>query len=185
MIWETKEMIAGCIEKMRKDSCAGCERRDACADLFPRAFGAMFAPRREPAAPTAKSPFLAFLGEMARAMESRSAPRAPKRPASRFRAEVEHRLEAALESGDVGIERIARDLGYSRQTLYRRLKAEGTTYEQLLDRLRRRLALRLVREQGLSVKEAAYRLGFSDPAAFSRAFKRWTGSSPGEMRRPH
>lgn len=185
MIWETKEMIAGCIEKMRKDACTGCERRDACADLFPRALGAMLAQRRGPAAAPAKNPFLAFLGEVAKAMESRSSPRPPKPPAKRFRAEVEQRLESALESGDVGIDRIARDLGYSRQTLYRRLKAEGTTYEQLLDGLRRRLALRFVREQGLPVKEAAYRLGFSDPAAFSRAFKRWTGTSPGEMRRPH
>jgi len=89
-----------------------------------------------------------------------------------------------LESGEVGIERLARDRGYSRQTLYRRLKAEGITYEQLLDGLRRRLALRFMRE-GLSVKEAAYRLGFSDPAAFSRAFKRWTGSSPSAARTRH
>lgn len=40
-----------------------------------------------------------------------------------------------------------------------------------------------MREEGLSVKDAAYRLGFSDPSAFSRAFKRWTGSSPTGMRR--
>lgn len=177
-------MIAGCIEKMRQGACAGCERRDACADLFPKALASMFAQRRERTAPS-KRPFLAFLGEVARAMESRPAPRRPAPPASRFRAKVEQRLEAALETGEVGIERIARDLGYSRQTLYRRLKAEGITYEKLLDGLRRRLALRFVRDEGLSVKEAAYRLGFSDPAAFSRAFKRWTGTSPGEMRRPH
>jgi AraC-like DNA-binding protein len=185
MIWETKEMIAGCIEKMRQDACGGCERRDACAQLFPKALASMFAPRRERAAASAKNPFLAFLGEMARAMENQPAPRSPKPPASRFRAEVEQRLESVLDSGDVGIDRIARDLGYSRQTLYRRLKSEGTTYERLLDGLRRRLALRFVREQGLSVKEAGYRLGFSDPAAFSRAFKRWTGTSPGEMRTRH
>jgi AraC-like DNA-binding protein len=186
MIWETKEMIAGCIEKMRQGGCGGCERRDACADMLPKALGLMFAQRRARAsAPAAKNPFLAFLGEMAKAMESRSEPPPAKPRSSRFRLEVERRLEAVLESGDVGIDRIARDLGYSRQTLYRRLKAEGTTYERLLDGLRRRLALRFVREQGLSVKEAAYRLGFSDPAAFSRAFKRWTGTSPGEMRRPH
>ncbi len=185
MIWETKEMIAGCIEKMRQDACAGCERRDACAHLFPEALGFMLAQGRERRAAPAKNPFFAFLGEMAKAMESKSAPRPAKPQATRFRRQVEQRLEAVLESGDIGIDRTARDLGYSRQTLYRRLKAEGTTYEQLLDGLRRRLALRLVREQGLSVKEAAYRLGFSDPAAFSRAFKRWTGTSPGEMRRPH
>ena len=185
MIWETKEMIAGCIEKMRRDACGGCERRDACADLFPRALGRMFAQRRERPAAPANNPFLAFLGEVAKAMESRAAPRPTRAPAAPFRAEVERRLEAVIDSGEVGIERIARDLGYSRQTLYRRLKAEGTTYEKVLDGLRRRLALRLVREQGLAVKEVAYRLGFSDPAAFSRAFKRWTGTSPGEMRRPH
>jgi AraC-like DNA-binding protein len=184
MIWEIKEMIAGCIDKMRRDACAGCERRDACAQLFPEALGFMFGPRRERAAPS-KNPFLSFLGEVAKAMESRPAERRPKPTSRRFRSEVERRLEALLDSGEVGIDRIARDLGYSRQTLYRRLKSEGTTYERLLDDLRRRLALRLMREQGLAVKEAAYRLGFSDPAAFSRAFKRWTGSSPGEMRRPH
>ncbi len=106
-------------------------------------------------------------------------------PRSRlFRAEVERRLEPLLASGEVGIERLARDLGYSRQTLYRRLKAEGVTYEQLLDGLRRRRALGFMRE-GLSVKDAAYRLGFSDPAAFSRAFKRWTGSSPSAKRIRH
>ena len=170
---------------MRQGGCAGCERRDACAELFPKALASMFAQRRVRTPTPFRNPFLAFLGEMAKAMESRTAPSPPKPRTSRLRREVEQRLESVLDSGDVGIERIARDLGYSRQTLYRRLKAEGTTYEQLLDRLRRRLALRLVREQGLSVKEAAYRLGFSDPAAFSRAFKRWTGSSPGEMRRPH
>ena len=176
-------MIAGCIEKMRRDGCGGCERRDACAQLFPKALG-LFRSRRE-RPPSSANPFLSFLTEMARAVEETARQPRPAPRSNRFRAEVERRLEAVLESGDVGIERIARDLGYSRQTLYRRLKAEGTTYEKLLDGLRRRLALRLVREQGLSVKEAAYRLGFSDPAAFSRAFKRWTGTSPGEMRRPH
>jgi AraC-like DNA-binding protein len=184
MTWETKEMIAGCIEKMRQGGCGGCERRDACAELFPEALGFLFGAGRERAAPV-KNPFLSFLGEVAKAVEARTAERRPRPPSRRFRSEVERRLESVLESGEVGIDRIARDLGYSRQTLYRRLKTEGITYEQLLDGLRRRLALRFVREQGLSVKEVAYRLGFSDPAAFSRAFKRWTGSSPGEMRTRH
>jgi AraC-like DNA-binding protein len=189
MIWEDKEMIAGCIEKMRRDACGGCERRDACAQLFPQVLSFMSgarrtqAPRREPS----KTPFLAFLTEVAKAVEARAGERKPPqpRPSSRFRAEVEQRLEPLLESGEIGIARVASDLGYSRQTLYRRLKAEGVTYEQLLDGLRRRLALRFVREQGLSVKDVAYRLGFSDPAAFSRAFKRWTGASPSEMRTRH
>ena len=88
-----------------------------------------------------------------------------------------------LERGPVRIEEVARALGCSRQTLYRRLKEEGVTFAELLDSLRRRLGLLYVRERGMPVKEAAYRLGFSEPAAFSRAYKRWTGSSPRRMQR--
>ena len=176
-------MIAGCIDRMRRDSCGGCERRNACTELFPFTFGSR-GTRAAGAAEAAarRSSFLSFLGEVAKAIESKGSQR--RAPPSPFRSEVERRLEPLLASGEVGIERLARDLGYSRQTLYRRLKAEGITYEQLLDGLRRRLGLRFMRE-GLSVKDAAYRLGFSDPAAFSRAFKRWTGSSPSGMRTRH
>jgi AraC-like DNA-binding protein len=70
----------------------------------------------------------------------------------------------------------------SRQTLYRRLKEEGCTFEQVLDDLRHRLALDYLTARKASVNETAYLVGFSDPAAFSRAFKRWTGKSPREMR---
>jgi AraC-like DNA-binding protein len=191
-------MIAGCIDKMRHDGCGGCDRRDACASLFSGLFGpgGAFAsrpqPRREAERPRGNS-FLAFLGQVSRAIEASqaraaaapgpvpSAPSAPPRP-KEFSERVERQLEPLLATGSVRIDEVARALGLSRQTLYRRLKAEGTTFEELLDRLRRRLAIRLIREEGLSVKEAAYRLGFSDPAAFSRAFKRWTGSSPGGSR---
>jgi AraC-like DNA-binding protein len=120
---------------------------------------------------------MALLGEVAKVLEGRM-----KEQKSEFRKEVERQLEPMLASGPVRIDRVARALGCGRQTLYRRLKAEGVTFAQILDELRHRLALRFVREQGLSVKESAYRLGFSDPAAFSRAFKRWTGTSPREAR---
>lgn len=177
-------MIAGCIDRMRRDSCGGCERRDACAELFPFLFGGR---GKRPAgtgeAAASRSPFLAFLGEVAKAFESHSAKRTAPRQ-SPFRAEVEKRLEPLLASGEVRIERLARDLGFGRQTLYRRLKAEGITYAQVLDGLRHRLALRFIGE-GSTVKETAYRLGFSDPAAFSRAFKRWTGRSPSDIRTRH
>jgi len=87
-------------------------------------------------------------------------------------------METLLETGHATIDRVAGDMGLSRQTLYRRLKEEGVTFEELLDKLRHRLALRYLREERMSVKAASYRLGFSEPAAFSRAFKRWTGNSP-------
>jgi AraC-like DNA-binding protein len=94
------------------------------------------------------------------------------------RGRVEEILVSVLHTGEASVELVAGRLGLSRQTLFRKLKAEGVTFEKVLDELRRRLALRYLGEQHASVSETAYRLGFSDPAAFSRAFKRWTGSCP-------
>jgi AraC-like DNA-binding protein len=73
---------------------------------------------------------------------------------------------------------IARGLGVSRQSLYRRLKSEGVTFEKMLDDVRQSLALDYMKARKVSVSETAYLLGFSEPGAFSRAFKRWTGLSP-------
>jgi AraC-like DNA-binding protein len=67
---------------------------------------------------------------------------------------------------------------YVRQTLFCRLKAERVTFEQVLDDLRRKLALELPDGKRASVSPIAYQVGFSDPASYSRAFKRWAGESP-------
>jgi AraC-like DNA-binding protein len=99
-----------------------------------------------------------------------------------LRGRVEAMIMPILHAGDVGVETIAAKLGTSRQTLYRNLKAEGATFEQVLDELRHRMALHYLAGKKVSVNETAYLVGFSDPASFSRAFKRWTGKSPREAR---
>ena len=99
------------------------------------------------------------------------------------RACVENALLRTLESGDVRMEAIARQLALSRATLFRRLKAEGATFEEVLETVRHKRALQLLNEEKYAVRQTAHLLGFSDPAAFSRAFKRWTGVSPKEVRR--
>ena len=174
---QIKSMIERCIARFRQGACATCDNRKTCpAGRWQHAFAPpAAAPEEAPAGPS-RNPLFAFLGEVAKAL----APAA--NPGRSFRREVEQRLEPLLEHGDIGIDRIAAELGCSRQTLYRRLKEEGVTYEHLLDGLRHRLALRYLERDGLGVKQVSYRLGFSDPAAFSRAFKRWTGTSPGSIR---
>jgi len=99
------------------------------------------------------------------------------------RGQVEKLLTANLQSRATSVDVIARQLGVSRQTLFRRLKAEGVTFEKVLDELRHRMALKYLEDRKLSVNETAYLVGFSDPAAFSHAFKRWTGHSPGTIRK--
>jgi AraC-like DNA-binding protein len=98
---------------------------------------------------------------------------------------VEGQLMPRLHTGDLSMDMVANILGISRQTLYRNLKSEGVTFEQVLDELRHRMALHYLSGKRASVNEIAYLVGFSDPAAFSRAFKRWTGRSPREMRFPN
>jgi AraC-like DNA-binding protein len=98
------------------------------------------------------------------------------------RGRVESLLMPILHTGEANMDVVARRMGLSRQTLFRRLKAEGVTFEKVLDELRHRLALDYLRGRKASVNETAYLVGFSDPAAFSRAFKRWTGASPRALR---
>ena len=98
------------------------------------------------------------------------------------RGRVESLLLPILHTGDVSIATITAKLGVSRQTLFRKLKAEGVSYEQVLDELRHTLALRYLKEKKMSVTETAYLVGFSNPTAFSHAFKRWTGSRPRVIR---
>jgi AraC-like DNA-binding protein len=94
------------------------------------------------------------------------------------RSHVEKLLMPTLHTGAVGMDAVAACMNISRQTLYRRLKAEGVTFEQVLDELRHRMALDYLTARKVSVNETAYLAGFSEPAAFSRAFKRWTGKRP-------
>lgn len=98
------------------------------------------------------------------------------------RGRVEGLLIPLLHTGEASIEMIAGKIGLSRQTLFRRLKAEGVSFEKLLDELRYKLALQYLNERNLPVNETSYLLGFSEPAAFSRAFKRWTGCSPSDRK---
>ena len=103
--------------------------------------------------------------------------------AATVRGQLEQWLQGELGARGARMDAVARQLGVSRRTLARRLRAEGTTFERVLTELRRDLAVRCLSGGKTSVKQAAYRLGFSDPAAFSRAFKRWTGSSPSTIGR--
>ena len=87
-----------------------------------------------------------------------------------------------LHTGYASIDVIAARLAVSRQTLYRQLKTEGVTFETVLDELRHKLAVHYLSGKRTSVNETAYLVGFSEPAAFSRAFKRWTGTTPRSLR---
>jgi AraC-like DNA-binding protein len=95
-----------------------------------------------------------------------------------LRGRVEALLMPILHTGGASADAVAGKLGVSRWTLFRRLKAEGITFEKLLDELRHKMAVTYLSAKKVSVNETAYLVGFSEPAAFSRAFKRWTGMNP-------
>jgi AraC-like DNA-binding protein len=80
------------------------------------------------------------------------------------------------------LEVVARQLHTSPQTLRRRLHEEGSSFQELKDQLRRDLALYHLGRGELSIQDIAEQLGFSEPSAFHRAFKKWTGLTPGAYR---
>jgi len=77
---------------------------------------------------------------------------------------------------------IAAQLGMSERTLQRRLQGEGTSYQAVLDNTRRYMALELLRNTQIPLSRMAEQLGFAEPSAFYRAFKKWEGITPGQYR---
>ncbi|MDJ0867726.1 MAG: AraC family transcriptional regulator ligand-binding domain-containing protein [Myxococcota bacterium] len=98
-----------------------------------------------------------------------------------FAAEVRSRLRSRLCSGAFQADAIAAELHLGCRTFQRRLEAEQTSFSELLDEVRRELALDLIRSD-LPLKELAARCGFSGPGTLIRAFRRWTGTTPAAYR---
>lgn len=96
-------------------------------------------------------------------------------------AQVQRVLRAALRTDEAGVEQVARRLGLTARSLQRRLKDEGSSFQAVREGVRRELAVRYL-DDDLSISEISFLLGFSEPSAFFRAFKRWTGLTPIESR---
>lgn len=87
-----------------------------------------------------------------------------------------------LAEGGGSLDDCARRLAVSSRSLQRRLRDEGTTHKEILDQVRREMAVRYLSHRDLTASQVAFLLGFSETAPFFRAFKRWTGRTPGEYR---
>ncbi len=96
----------------------------------------------------------------------------------RVESDVKRLLVGRLPTGGVDQEQVAGLLNRSTSTLRRQLKDEGVNYQKVLKETRRELAEGYLRENIYSLCQITYLLGFSDQSNFSRAFKRWTGSTP-------
>ena len=95
---------------------------------------------------------------------------------------VRNALLEALPSGRNTVDDVCKRLHVSKRTLQRRLKDEGTTYQEVLDDTRADLSHHYLKQPQVSVVEISYLLGFQDPGSFYRAFHGWTGQTPADVR---
>ncbi|MBC7923721.1 MAG: AraC family transcriptional regulator [Ferruginibacter sp.] len=99
-----------------------------------------------------------------------------------FQERVKRALVALLKRKYPSLEEVGAELKVSTRTLQRKLKEEGTTYQETVEAVQKELALAYLRDDHLTFSEIAYLLGYSELSVFTRAFKRWTGSNPSEYR---
>ena len=98
-------------------------------------------------------------------------------------ARIRRRLRQVLPEDLPDLDTMARELHLAPATLRRRLKAEGHTYQAIKDDLRRDLAITYLSGTQLPIRDIALSLGFLEPSAFHRAFRKWAHTSPGAYRR--
>ena len=96
---------------------------------------------------------------------------------------VKNLLTPLFRGETPSLDTIAMKLGVTPWTLQRQLAAEGTGFRELVDETRKHLARDYIRETNISLAEIAWLLGFANPAAFHKAYRRWFSLSPGEHRK--
>ena len=147
----------------------GCDieySADADEIVFPRSAGAL---------PVVKAdPYLnrVLLAICEEALERGTAARGS------MRTRVENEIATLLPHGKARAAIVSSRLGMSQRSLARHLADQGTSFSELLNAIRRDLASRYLKDEGLSISQIAWLLGFQDPGAFSHAFKRWHGTAP-------
>lgn len=99
-----------------------------------------------------------------------------------YTAKVSQAIVQKLKGELPTVNAIASDLTMSTRQLQRALKVEGTSFQKLLDQTRQNIALKYLKDPSTPIHSIAFLLGFSETSAFNRAFKRWTGKTPGDYR---
>jgi AraC-like DNA-binding protein len=92
-------------------------------------------------------------------------------------------LRRSLLSGDAQLTTVARNIGMGARTLQRQLRAQGTSFRELLGKLRRELAEQYLQDSEMNLSEIAYLLCYAQPSEFHRAFRTWMGTTPKRYRR--
>ena len=98
---------------------------------------------------------------------------------------VKEAIRRSLGGRRPTLQNVARELGLSSRTLQRRLTGGGTSFQQLVEDIRRELARHYLKQSKVELNETAFLLGFEDTNSFFRAFQVWEGTSPGEWRTRH
>jgi AraC-like DNA-binding protein len=96
--------------------------------------------------------------------------------------QIRRLVSSLLGNGTISIDAVAARMGTSARTIQRQLQLHGASFKQLVDDVRLGMARRHLADPSVNLTDAAFLLGYSDLSAFSRAFRRWTGSSPQEYR---
>jgi len=122
------------------------------------------------------------LSEIVRRRLDRALPDAVPTVAADLSARVRRMLVADLGQTAFTADAVAKALAMSRRTLTRRLGEEGTSFRAILDDVRAELARALLQDRTLSIADVAFFLQYSEPAAFHRSFRRWTGQTPQHYR---
>ena len=104
------------------------------------------------------------------------------RPVDPFLDRLRAAVTRHLRSNDLELSSLAKELGLSTRTLQRHLQERGTSHREVVDGVRRELAMGMLADDKTSTVAVAYELGFASPQAFHRAFGRWTGMTPGQFR---